>query len=497
MDPAATAAPVRVGIWGLFDIEDFGSAAVLRVLRHELARRMPAADVRAFSPLGYDHATRWDGGEPSEPFGAWSPERVAELAEELDAIVIAGDVVLDDAALAAAYGMPAEELTVRAPSRFLVEGPGPELETECPVALFAAGIPDPGPSGGRLTAALASRPVISVADDASRDRLVAAGVTRRVEVVPHPAVLLPAVLRLDVLARRMEYLRVMEWYPRGDALVVQGSGDHPDSASAVAEGLAPLLADRPELAVVCAELAPGDGAFADALAGVLGERARRPGALTLEDVAAAVGGSAGVVTSSVALAAVAAGFGRPAVLNDVEGDPRVEGAAGLVDVPEAVVRSPRDVGVALEKVAALGTRADAGARLQGRLHAELDRLTAVAAESAASRGARRRISPGSTDLDELRRRLAVLAAAHRSRGRLLVGQRWRFADRVRDAEARERRTRQELERRIADLERERELLEGEVAGKDRELATLLNTRTFRYTVGLRRLWGRLRGGGRR
>ncbi|HEX2031216.1 MAG TPA: hypothetical protein VHL78_07435 [Actinomycetota bacterium] len=494
VDAAATRAPVRVGIWGLFDVEDFGAAAILRVLRHELARRIPGLELRTFSPLGYDHATRWDGGEPSEPFGPWSPERVGELAEALDAVVVAGEVVVDDAGLAPAYGLPPEDLVARAPSRFLVEGLGPELEADCPVAYFAAGLPDPGPHAPRLAAALSPRSIVSVGDEAARDRLAAAGVAAPVEVVPHPAALLPAAIRPDVLDRRLEYLRAMGWYPRGEAVVVVGPAGRVDAAPAVAEGLAPLLADRPGAVVVCAGLAPGDDAFADALARALGDRAHRPGALTLEDVAAALQGSAGVVTSSVAVAAAAAGFERPAILLDLDADPRLEEAAHAAD---AVVRSARDVAAALEKVAAAGSAGEVAAGLAAPLHAELDRLAAMAVDAGASRGAARGSVAPDADLEELRRRLAALASAHRTRGRLLVAQRWRFADRVRDSEARERRTRDELERRIADLEGERARLEAEVAGKDRELATLLDTRTFRYTAGLRRLWGRLRGAGRR
>ena len=50
------------------------------------------------------------------------------------------------------------------------------------------------------------------------------------------------------------------------------------------------------------------------------------------------------------------------------------------------------------------------------------------------------------------------------------------------------------ERHVTDeLEAQNADLRSEVAGKDEELRTLLNTKTFRYTAAVRRFYGRLRG----
>jgi predicted RNase H-like nuclease (RuvC/YqgF family) len=85
----------------------------------------------------------------------------------------------------------------------------------------------------------------------------------------------------------------------------------------------------------------------------------------------------------------------------------------------------------------------------------------------------------------LSERLRRLEAAHEARGRQLARERWAFADRLREeTEARDRE--------IEELRQEVGRLEQATEGKQRELDTLLNTRTFRYTAWLRGLWGGLR-----
>ena len=97
---------------------------------------------------------------------------------------------------------------------------------------------------------------------------------------------------------------------------------------------------------------------------------------------------------------------------------------------------------------------------------------------------------GGADHEELRAELDRLRAAHQKRGERLAAERVRFADLLAESERRER----DLHERVAQLEEERARLETELAGKEAELQRLLNTRTFRWTAGPRRMWGRLRGG---
>lgn len=93
-----------------------------------------------------------------------------------------------------------------------------------------------------------------------------------------------------------------------------------------------------------------------------------------------------------------------------------------------------------------------------------------------------RAGKGGSDEDE---RQHLLREAYEARGRLLARQQWEFADRLRDEVA-------DRDREIARLQAEVARLEEEVNGKRRELDTLLNTRTLRYTAALRSLWGRIR-----
>ena len=93
--------------------------------------------------------------------------------------------------------------------------------------------------------------------------------------------------------------------------------------------------------------------------------------------------------------------------------------------------------------------------------------------------------PIETDLVELKERYRLLAEAHDARGRLMARQRWEFADRLRDEL-------EERDREIEELQAEVERLEQAVQGRQRELDDLRNTKTFRYSAAVRRLWGRVR-----
>jgi hypothetical protein len=88
--------------------------------------------------------------------------------------------------------------------------------------------------------------------------------------------------------------------------------------------------------------------------------------------------------------------------------------------------------------------------------------------------------------------LEAVREAYRTVVRGSAASRSRMADRVADAERRHREYRAWAERRIHDLERENDVLRGEVVGKERELQSVLDTKTFRYTSGLRNAYGRVR-----
>ena len=88
--------------------------------------------------------------------------------------------------------------------------------------------------------------------------------------------------------------------------------------------------------------------------------------------------------------------------------------------------------------------------------------------------------------------LEAVREAYRAVTRGSAMGRSRMADRVAEAERRHREYRAWAERRIDDLKRENEILRREVVGKDAELQSVLNTKTFRYTTGVRNAYGWVR-----
>ena len=258
-----------------------------------------------------------------------------------------------------------------------------------------------------------------VTDPADEAALRAAGVDGRIDVTPHPAVLLPRLLPQDVLDKRLEYLRLMGWFPaEGGALVVEGSAER-------------ILADRPGLTPVTL-----------------------PDFLSLEDVAAAIGGSDGFV-GSPAGCLIALAYGKPAVSSDD---------------PDEFARA--------EKAA---PDTETLARLQSEVDAWLDSV----AEEASSRAPARPPEPPTAALQS---ELRALRLAHRARTERANAERVVLADRVARAEAdaaAARREAQELRRR----------LDEESAGRARyeaECAALRSTRTFRWTAAARAMYRRLR-----
>ena len=118
------------------------------------------------------------------------------------------------------------------------------------------------------------------ADAAEEAELRDAGVGGRIDVTAHPAVLLPRLLPREVLDKRLEYLRLMGWFPpEGPALITEGQAER-------------ILADHPELAPVTL-----------------------PGFLSLEDVAAAIAAADGFA-GSPAGCLLALGYGKPAAADD-------------------------------------------------------------------------------------------------------------------------------------------------------------------------------------
>jgi polysaccharide pyruvyl transferase WcaK-like protein len=482
---------IRIGLWGTFDVENYGDALFPRLAARELASRIPDAAVKPFGLVGAGSPSRFDGWAGIEALGEPTPERLADLADDLDVVVVGGGEIVHvrDEVWAEYYPITPEDAAAIAPSRFFIDGLGEELEEECPVVWHAVGLPfDIEPSDApRFRRALERRPHVSVRDRASMERLRAAGVDREIALVPDPAILLPRLFPEAMLARRLQALRSDGSFPSTDrVLTVQGSRAHlpylAELASAVRE-----VCGRTRAVPLLLETGPchGDGEFAAALARQMPD-ARRFGPAGLVDVTAAIAGSAGFVGVSMHGSIAALAYGRPQVILGMNGETKLAGLADAIGDSDVLVRSATEVPEAFRSAEESSPRDHVVAELQERADAQFDTLAEIARRTEGGAGGRRLAAAADRD---------ALRIGYRERGKRLVAQRWRFADRLAETEdllaaahAEQDRLREEISRL---RERGREL-EAEVAGKSGELDRLMATRTFRYTAALRRMYGRLR-----
>ncbi|MGH9035981.1 MAG: polysaccharide pyruvyl transferase family protein [Acidimicrobiia bacterium] len=386
-------APPRLALWGTFDVDNYGDHLFPRVAAHELRRRLPGARVDAYAPYGRLHPTPLDDG-PVAPLGAWTPQRAAELAGAHDTVVIGGGEIihLNDPLLAPVYGASAEELTRMAPSRFFVEALGPELERRCPVVWHAVGVsvePD-GAQAQRLRGALAGRSHVAVRDRFSRERLQRAGVERPIEVVPDSALLLDRVLPAGALAGRLDRLRSAGCYPAGPALALQGCDLIVPHAGRLARAVGEWLDRRPtglEPAIIETGRCRGDTLFADALAPQLAPRRvyRLASGAGIDDLAAAIAGGVVFVGSSLHGAITALVYGRPFVLLNLAGEPKLDGFGDLTGLGDRVIHDIDALAPALDRALAEPVPADLLPGLQRRIDEHFDRIAAIAAGAASSR----------------------------------------------------------------------------------------------------------------
>jgi hypothetical protein len=379
-DPDQSIGP-RIAIWGTFDVADYMTLLLPRILERELQARLPLARVDVYSPHGHKRPMSIDGGRPAIPLGSPTARRKRELASRHDLVVVTGDVIHPrDRHYQQLYELTPEQAERLRPSEFFLDGLGPELERRCPVVWSAAGAPFEldGAELPRVRAALEGRPHVSVHDDRSRDRLLATGTAQEIVVVPELTVLASRLFPSDLLRKRIEYLRVLGCYPlEGRPIFVQ----HEEAG---------VFAARSDTeAVVVAELQPlRDSASADALPEGLNNAFRLPQHATVEDISAAIA-NAGLFVGTAESVAVA--FGVPSPSHPDPG-PRGE--------------------------------------LQTRLDAELDAIAELAERSWSQR-----VAEDGHTLEELAQALAqaderyqALTEAHTARGERLVSERIRFAE---------------------------------------------------------------------
>lgn len=373
----------RVGLWGAFDRENYGDVLFPRVARMMLEARVPELELRVFTPLGYMGRNRYDdGAEPSESLGMWSPERIDSLARETDMLIIGGGEIVHDRhfELAGDYGLSPQEMERRQPFRFLVDGLG-EHEIEVPTAWHGVGVPFSfgAEEAERIRRAVGHRAYLTVRDELSRDKLVAAGVDREVVVVPDSVFAISRLYPIGVLEQRVGEMRAAGVYPTAGALVLQGSRSLLDHADAIAEQASRLCRSR-HLVPVLAETGPihGDGEFVDALAERLPEAVRLPAATDLQDLTAAIACSAGFVGSSLHGNVVAAAFDRPGLFLDLARQAKLEGQAMMLDAPERHVDDVAELASAFARVTARGSIGDHVDHLRRRLDEHFDWLAKLA-----------------------------------------------------------------------------------------------------------------------
>lgn len=475
--------PCRIGVWGTFGSGRFGDALLPQILRHELSARLPAADVRVATPSGRPPSER-DHGDRIADLGLWSEERANELAAQLDCAVVAG---------ATLFAEPAGE-------HFLVEGPiAAPGEPQCPLVWFAVDLPPAltAEQQARLAAVAPSRHTSTTTDPASSLHLLEAGATE-VGVVADACLLASRLWAPELLAKRLDYLRLMGWYPREGAPLLVECGVVPEGGvAALAAEITAFLGDHPGMGTVLADtgLPGGDAASIHALAAALQEAGlpegswhHLPAYASLEDVGAAIAACGAFAAGVLRSAVVARSFGRP---------------AALIADPDGPPNPQEDDG----GLAAALRRAMAGPAWAGHLAAEVERLDAAldGVALAAATAARHRQAPAISDEDRLsglEEQLAALEVAHEARSKRLATERMVFANQLHKAEqeigalkAEAARLREEVSSALAKLSEADRALHAEAVGRaaaQAELIGLRATRTFRYTAELRSVYGRLR-----
>ena len=480
VEPEALVTP-RVGLLGAFDLDDLRNSILMRVVRSELARRLPGAEVRLLAPYGSLRPSRRDGGEAVQPLGPWTDARAAVLAEQFDCIVETGEVGAAEE-LARRYGddETSSLMTV------LSTGLG-DHEASCPV--IWAGVSLPRQVSEETVAVLAKvlhrrRWPGSVVDDDTLIALQQAG-TGPVQVVPDPVLLAPRVFTPAVLGRRRDYLRALRWLPpSGEALIVQADDEHLPHAADIAAALAVIVAERPATTIVVAELdaTGGDSAFASALVASLAMPVLRLGPeATTEDIVAAVAAADGFVGTSPVALALSLAFQVPHIGLDLVGGGGLESFARTSGRPNAFVTSAAEIRAALAAAPSRGHMAATAAGIAGSLDTHFDELARHVADVAFGRGGRPDGARPSIGY------VHALEAAHRALQARLLSERAVLGDNRDGAEHES--TPLEMWR----LRREVEALELRLEQVTAELEALRGTRMFRTLQPARRMYGRLRG----
>ena len=467
----------RVGIWARVEPDDLRQALILRVTHAELARRLPGATIRAFSSCLDVRPSPHDGGIPIEALGSWSPERANALAMELDCVVVAGALPEPD---------EAEMDGGRRPARFLLEGPGRQAELECPVLWSAVRLPEtPLTALGGAVVPPVYRAVLEVSPLNQRGH---SGDESTV-AVPDPLLLVTRLLPREALARRLEFVRIMGWFPPDrPAVVVEMGGSLLPYADEVARALDRVVAGS-DASVVLVQIHPGDqdgGRAADVVARTMTSSVYRvPGDALADDLVAVIANAAAFAPCSASGTALGLAYERTMAYVDVAGDSSVSQLASISGNLGAVVTRPIELEGLLDSERFRPT-GGVVAKLQFKLDAHFDRLAAFADAAAAARPR----TPGNRVMLPPSEYMAAIELAHRRMQERLDAERRAVANHLRDL-------RKEHDADLEALRAERESAEAELRNRldraVRELEALQGIRVLRLLRPARAAYARLRG----
>jgi hypothetical protein len=478
----------RIGLFGAFGRPTLDDRLARRVLAVQLAERLSEASLRTFT--AGSRSAWWDGGEPLEPVDLLSPERLGDLIGGLDCVVVRVD----------------PDMRVDGGS---ADGDGAGRWSVVRELIDALG-----------AANTENRPTVWLAPhSAASEQLETMGARGMVAVMPDLGLLAPRVFPSALLNKRLRYLRLMNWYPPGDPVVViQGDGATADAARSVAEVLEEAVEAIPDLAVVIAELGDEEGGTDLTTALTKSGRIepyRLPSRLSLEDLTAAIAASTGFVGRSVAARAVALAFGRqtivvPDMTSVDELDAMLESSDHLVRLGQGPGERVDAVRIALTETHPSSARLDKEMRSLDSCLADIAALAGDSANARVDRPAVASEDALTSRITELEARLAVLEPAYEARGQRLVAERladadvaWELRTAKAQLEAMQVELRAQWKRSVDRLEAEHKAKEEAVRAQleaeksahaevHAELTRLRATRTFRYTAGARRIYSALR-----
>jgi hypothetical protein len=315
-----------VGLFGAFDTGELGEVALRRVLESELSRRRPDIDVVALAPFGSERPIPGDEGRPARPLSL----AAGTDSLGLDALVIAGDVLGDDAAWAMRYPAAVEAMADRGVATLALKGTRGGRDAAGLTLWFGV-----APAGGDAELGGLAGMNVWARDLATQERLGGTAVQSG-----DPVLLASRVFSPDALHRRADLLRLCGALPTGRRLVVEtvpGLEAAP-AGERLADAVAAALRIDPNVSVVVVNLDPTRDSTL-VVAGLAAERVHHlPAWVGLDDIAAAISGSAAVVASSPPGAHLAAALGVPVSAIDSGVRDRFDPAVPVLegDTPEAI-----------------------------------------------------------------------------------------------------------------------------------------------------------------